>query len=120
MPFLRSHLFSWSYLQQEEASLYASILAAVFGIYIGISETLQRTIIPRCISSDLLGIAYGIYNLVIGSGFFVSNGAFGYLCDNFDLRIAILYSILFTSTAIVPTAAFIKKYPINRAQVAQT
>ncbi len=33
--------------------LYASILAAVFGIYVGISETLQRAIIPKYISSEL-------------------------------------------------------------------
>ncbi len=97
--------------------LYAYVLAAVFGIYIGISETLQRAIIPRYISSDLRGTAYGIYNLVIGSGFFVSNVAFGYLWDNFNLSIAILYSILFTFTAIIAMALFIKKHPINRSNI---
>jgi MFS family permease len=97
----------------EDNYFYAYVLAAVFGIYIGISETLQRAIIPRYISSELRGTAYGIYNLVIGSGFFVSNVLFGYLWDNFNLIIAILYSIFFTSTAIVLMAAFIKKYPIN-------
>lgn len=51
-------------------SLYAYVLAAVFGLYVGISETLRRAIIPRYISSELCGTAYGIYNLVIGSCFF--------------------------------------------------
>jgi hypothetical protein len=45
--------------------LYAYILAAVFGIYVGISETLQRAVIPRYISSELLGTAYGLYNVVL-------------------------------------------------------
>lgn len=100
--------------------LYAYVLASIFGIYIGISETLQRAIIPRYIPPVLRGTAYGIYNLVIGSGFFVSNVAFGYLWDNFNLSIAILYSILFTFTAIIAMALFIKKYPVNRAQVVQS
>jgi hypothetical protein len=46
--------------------LYASILAAVFGIYAGISETLQRAVIPKYVSSELRGTAYGIYNVVTG------------------------------------------------------
>ena len=67
-------------------SLYAYVLAAVFGLYMGISETLQRAVIPRYVSSELRGTAYGIYNLVIGSGFFISNVVFGFLWDeyNFD------------------------------------
>jgi MFS family permease len=92
--------------------LYASILAAVFGIYVGISETLQRAVIPRYISSELLGTAYGVYNVVVGVGFFVSNIVFGYLWDNFNLLIAVLYSISFVFAAIIGMLAFIKKYLI--------
>lgn len=90
--------------------LYAYVLAAVFGIYMGISETLQRAIIQRHIPPELRGTAYGIYNLVIGSGFFVSNIVFGYLWDNFSLIIAILYSMLFTSAAITVMTAFVRTY----------
>jgi len=46
-------------------SQYAYVLASVFGIYVGITETLQRAVIPRYVSSELRGIAYGIYNLVL-------------------------------------------------------
>jgi MFS family permease len=96
----------------KENSVYAYVLAAVFGIYMGISETLQRAIVPRYVSSDLRGTAYGIYNAVAGVGFFVGNIVFGYLWDNFNLAPAILYSILFTSAAIVGMFAFIKKIPL--------
>jgi len=68
-------------------SLYAYVLAAVFGLYMGISETLQRAITPRYILSELRGTAYGIYNLVIGSGFFISNVIFGFLWDKYNVNV---------------------------------
>jgi MFS family permease len=97
--------------------LYASILAAVFGIYVGISETLQRAIIPRYVPSELRGTAYGIYNVVVGIGFFVSNIVFGYLWDNYNLPIAVLYSISFAIAAIIGMLAFIKKYPMTKVRL---
>jgi MFS family permease len=53
--------------------LYAYILAAIFGLYLGISETVQRAVIPRYVSSELRGTAYGLYNVVAGTTFFVAN-----------------------------------------------
>ena len=100
--------------------LYASILAAVFGIYVGISETLQRAVIPKYISSELRGTAYGVYNVVVGVGFFVSNIVFGYLWDNFNLIIAVLYSISFAFAAIIGMLVFIKKYPMTKVQSRDT
>jgi MFS family permease len=97
--------------------LYASILAAVFGLYVGISETLQRAVIPKYISSDLRGTAYGMYNVVVGVGFFVSNIVFGYLWDNFNLLIAVSYSISFAFAAIIGMLAFIKKYQMTKVQI---
>jgi len=94
--------------------LYACLLAGVFGIYVGISETLQRAIIPKYVPSELRGTAYGMNNVVVGSGFFVSNIVFGYLWDNFNLLIAVSYSISFAFAAIIGMLAFIKKYPITK------
>jgi hypothetical protein len=42
----------------------------------------------------------------------VSNIVFGYLWDNFNLLIAVLYSISFVFAAIIGMLAFIKKYLI--------
>jgi len=50
--------------------VYAYYLALVFGLYVGISETVQRAVIPKYVSADLRGTAYGLYNLIIGIGFF--------------------------------------------------
>ena len=94
--------------------IYSYIIGAIFGVYIGISETVQRAVIPRYISSELRGTAFGVYNLVLGTSFFVSNVIFGYLWDSYNLNIAVLYSLIIASFAIIAMAIFIKKYPIPR------
>jgi MFS family permease len=96
----------------SENSHYAYLLAAIFGLYVGISETVQRAVIPRYISSDLRGTAFGLYNVVVGTSFFISNITFGFLWDNYNLGTAITYSIIFTSTAIIGMFAFVKKYTV--------
>ncbi len=53
-------------------SSFAFVLAAVFGLYLGISETVQRAIVPKYVPSELRGTAFGIYNLILGASFFVS------------------------------------------------
>lgn len=96
-------------------SLYAYLLAAPFGLYIGISETLQRAVIPRYVSSEMRGTAYGIYNLVIGSGFFVSNVTFGFLWDEYNLTIGVFYSIITSLAAMTGMFLFVRKYPDGKA-----
>lgn len=91
-------------------TLYAFVLAAVFGLYAGISETVQRAVIPRYVPSELRGTAFGLYNLMIGVCFFASNVVFGFLWDTFNLAIAVSYSAIFTIIAMTGMAFFIKKY----------
>lgn len=98
-------------------SYYAFLLAAIFGLYIGISETVQRAVIPRYVRSELRGTAFGVYNLVLGASFFVSNVVFGFLWDNYNLNTAVIYSIVFTSIAIIGMSVFIKKFPTNKALI---
>ena len=103
----------------SENSHYAYLLAAIFGLHVGISETVQRAVIPKYISSDLRGTAFGLYNVVVGTSFFISNITFGFLWDNYNLGTAISYSIIFTSTAIIGMFAFVKKYPVSKNDLSQ-
>ena len=103
----------------SEDSHYAYLLAAMFGLYVGISETVQRAVIPKYISSDLRGTAFGLYNVVVGTSFFISNITFGLLWDNYNLGTAISYSIIFTSTAIIVMFAFLKKYTFTNNSLSQ-
>jgi MFS family permease len=91
-------------------TLYAYILAAIFGLYIGISETVQRAVIPRYVASELRGTAYGLYNLVIGTTFFVANVVFGFLWDNFSLTAAVSYSVITAIAAVSGMCMFIRRY----------
>ena len=87
---------------------YAFVLASVYGLYIGITETVQRAIIPKYVDSMVTGTAYGLYNLIIGSSFFIGNIMFGYLWDTYGLTAAISFSSVFVTTAILGMIVFIK------------
>jgi MFS family permease len=95
-------------------SYYAFLLAATFGLYIGISETVQRAIVPKYVPSELRGTAFGVYNLVLGVSFFISNIVFGFLWDNYDLNTAVIYSIVFAASGIVGMSIFIMKFSKNK------
>ena len=95
--------------------LYVYVLAAVFGLYAGISETVQRAVIPRYVSSELRGTAFGLYNLVVGVCFFASNVMFGFLWDSFSLAAAVSYSAIIALAAIAGMAIFIRKYVRSEA-----
>jgi MFS family permease len=91
-------------------TLYAYLLAAIFGLYMGISETVQRAVVPRYIVSELRGTAYGLYNVVMGITFFAANLVFGFLWDNYGLDIAVYYSMFLTISAISGMLVFIRRY----------
>ena len=97
----------------SQNTLYAYILAAIFGLYIGISETVQRAVIPMYVASELRGTAYGLYNVVIGTTFFVANVVFGFLWDNSSLTAAVSYSMITAITAVAGMLMFIKSYSHN-------
>ena len=98
-------------LSSSENTIYAYILAAIFGLYIGISETVQRAVIPRYIASELRGTAYGLYNVVIGTTFFIANVVFGFLWDNYSLTTAVSYSLITAIAAVSGMFMFIRRYP---------
>ncbi len=100
-------------LMLSGSALYAYILATIFGLYLGISETIQRAVIPRYVASELRGTAYGLYNVVIGTTFFVANVVFGYLWDNYGLTTAVSYSMITAIAAVAGMFMFIKSYSQN-------
>ncbi len=94
-------------------TLYAYVLAAIFGLYLGISETVQRAVIPMYVASELRGTAYGLYNVIAGITFFVANVAFGYLWDNLSLTAAVSYSMITAIAAVAGMFMFINSYSRN-------
>lgn len=93
--------------------LYAFVIALIYGIYVGITETVQRAVLPRYADSNVRGTAYGLYNLVIGVGFFIGNILFGYFWDIYSLGVAISFSSIFVASAMIGMTVFIKKFNLN-------
>ncbi len=91
----------------EGNPLFAFLIAAVYGVYSGIIETIQRALIPRYAPSGLRATAYGVYYLVVGVSFFAANTAVGVLWTQVSMNIAFTYSLLTSIAAIVGMAAFI-------------
>lgn len=83
------------------------LIAVIFGIYLGIVETVQRALIPGYVESSLRGTAYGLYYLVVGSSFFVANTVVGTLWCFFGSSAAALYSLTLSSIAIIGMLLFL-------------
>jgi len=87
---------------------YAYLIAAVYGVYMGVVETVQRALIPGYVEEAVLGTAYGVYYLVVGSAFFVSNTVVGRLWQSQGLWASSLYSVALTLAAFLGLTLFTK------------
>ena len=87
----------------------ALLVAVVYGAYLGIVETVQRALIPDYVGEKLRGTAYGLYYLVVGSAFFVSNAAVGVLWEYFGSSVAPAYSIILSAVAILAMVLFVRR-----------
>ncbi|MDP2900718.1 MAG: MFS transporter, partial [Candidatus Bathyarchaeota archaeon] len=88
--------------------LLAYVVAAVYGLYQGVVETVQRAMVPNYAKAGLRGTAYGIYYLVVGVAFFVSNAAVGWLWNGYGSSTAAIYSIATASAAVVSMTLFLR------------
>ena len=84
-----------------EGALLAFPIAFIYGAYLGISDTLQRALVPSFVSNELKGTAYGVYYLVIGVCSLVANLVFGALWDLFSMSAAFEYSLVLSAAAII-------------------
>ena len=87
----------------------ALFVAVFYGAYIGIVETVQRALIPDYVKESLRGTAYGLYYLVVGSAFFVSNTVVGSLWEYFGSSIATTYSVATSAIGILAMMIFIRR-----------
>lgn len=94
---------------ETEFILVGFAMAAIFGLYQGMTITTQRTMVSRYVSENLRGTAFGIYYLFVGISFLVANLVFGLLWDAFDSQVAFGYSMITTITAIILLSVFVTK-----------
>jgi len=89
--------------------LGAYLVAAVYGVYMGVVETIQRAMVPKYAGEGLRGTAYGVYYLVVGVAFLLSNSVVGWLWNTYGSSTAGLYSTITTSLAIIGMMLFLRK-----------
>ena len=80
---------------------FAYLIAFVFGLYLGTSETVQRAIVPSLTMEEFKGTAYGLYYLLLGACSLVANLVFGVLWDQFSSSAAFEYSLVTSFVAVV-------------------
>jgi MFS family permease len=93
------------------SSLFAYAIAFLFGGYLGISDTVQRSIIPEFPKGELKGTAYAFYYLIIGLGSFAANSVFGFLWSNVGSTLAFEYTI---ATSIAGAVALLLFWLVSR------
>ena len=94
--------------QRITSPAYIFLVALVYGLYMGVGETIQRAMVPRYAPAELKGTAYGIYYLVVGTGFFIANSVVGALWTYAGSTVAAGYSIGTSITAIAGMMLFLR------------
>jgi MFS family permease len=89
------------YFSEKNNMIYIISIPLIYGLYIGVSETVQRALISKYVSEQNRGTAFGFYGLIIGVCLLIGNITFGFLWDNYDISIALLYSLTLATLAIV-------------------
>ena len=56
------------------------------------------------------GTAFGFYGLIIGICLLIGNITFGFMWDNYDISIALFYSLTLSLLAIISMLSLIKKF----------
>jgi MFS family permease len=97
------------YISEQNNILYIISIPLIYGLYVGISETVQRALISKYVSEYNRGTAFGFFGLIIGVCLLIGNVTFGFLWDNYDISIALLYSLSLSILAIISLFIFIKK-----------
>jgi len=86
---------------------YALLIAAAYGIYFGIVETVQRALIPEYSSTDARATAYGIYYFVVGLSFLAANTIVGALWEYIGAQAAFTYSLIMSAAGIIGMVSFL-------------
>ena len=87
----------------------AYLIALIYGVYVGVVETVQRALIPGYVEASLKGTAYGVYYLVVGVALFIANTVVGFLWSSYGLWASSLYSGGISLLALIGAIIFINK-----------
>ena len=98
------------YFSEKNDIIYIISIPLIYGLYVGISETIQRALVAKYVSEHNRGTAFGFYGLIIGICLLIGNVTFGFIWDNYDISMALLYSLTLATLAITSLFSFRKNF----------
>ena len=81
--------------------LTALAIAALYGLYVGVFDTVPRALISLHAPLTERGRAYGLYYLVVGGASLIGNSVFGYLWSTRGSLTAFTYSISLSAASLI-------------------
>jgi MFS family permease len=89
---------------RAEAQWQAWTLFAVYGIYFGLTEGVEKALVTDLVAPERRGTAFGWYNLAIGLGAFPASLLFGAIWDRWGSTTAFDFGALLALTAALGMA----------------
>ena len=82
-------------------------LFAVYGIYFGFTEGVEKAMVTDLVAPEKRGTAFGFYNLVIGLGALPASLLLGFLWQRYGAEVALMTSAVISLLAVVLFALFV-------------
>jgi MFS family permease len=89
------------------ASWLMWLLFAVYGIYFGFTEGVEKAMVADLVAPEKRGTAFGFYNLVIGLGALPASLLLGFLWQRYGAAFALTTSAVISLAAVVLFALFV-------------
>lgn len=83
------------------------VLFAVYGIYFGCTEGVEKAMVADLVAPEKRGTAFGFYNLVIGLGALPASLLLGFLWQRYGAAFALLTSAVISLLSVVLFALFV-------------
>jgi MFS family permease len=80
------------------------VAAAIFGLVLGMQESIYRAAVSELTPISSRGTAYGIFNTAYGTGFLISGVIYGLLIESKSLFIGVIFYVFImqiTATALL-------------------
>jgi MFS family permease len=89
------------------ASWLMWLLFAIYGIYFGFTEGVEKAMVADLVAPEKRGTAFGFYNLVIGLGALPASLLLGFLWQRYGAAFALTTSAVISLVAVVLFALFV-------------
>ena len=91
----------------SSSSLMMWALFAVYGVYFGFTEGVEKALVADLVAPEKRGTAFGFYNLVIGLGALPASLLLGFLWQRYNAQVALMASAVISLLAVLLLALFV-------------